>query len=509
MKKLLSGKKQISGILLTLIFCLVIYSNCNQSTDTKKQMEKITVMLSSVSIGDPHIVIDNADKLSIIFSVYDALVKQDTEGNYQPSLAESWIVEEDKLTWTFNLRKDVKFHNGDVLCAEDVVTTMNRVLDPSLGGAFGTGGVYISYLGDADIKVIGDLKVSVVTKEPMADLLDLLSVMPISPGSEIKKLPNEYCGSGPFKISEITQTKIILNENEEYWGKAPKSKELHWIAEPNSEKRVEAILEGQVDYISGISMQDRDRILNDGRAQIQEIENSLCIIFMCNSHSGPCKDPRVRQALNYAIDKEEIIKKIKNGDAKALNGYQTPVHFGYNKETAVYPYDPQKARSLLAEAGYKDGLKLVFDIPAIMPNEAPELTKMMTDYYKQVGITVEIIEHQDRAAYADMVRAKKINDACCFDSSPSSTYRILREKISSKYRGPWWQGYENNEVNVLIEKAEKTFSDSERQKIYQKIYSLIHDDAPWIFLYSPKKYRGIGLSIKDWKTAKNGMLLFN
>ncbi|MFC2121781.1 ABC transporter substrate-binding protein [Bacteroidota bacterium] len=502
--------KKYSFVYLILSFAIIFCAtNCNQSNDTKEQVEKITVMLPSVSIGDPHIVIDNADKLSIIFSIYDALVKQDIEGKYQPSLAESWIVEEDKLTWTFNLRKGVKFHNGDVLCAEDVVTTLNRVLNPSLGGAFGTGGVYISYLGSADIKAVDDLEVRIVTKEPMADLLDLLSVMPISPASEIDNLPEKYCGSGPYFISEITNTKIVLKAFEEYWGKAAKSRELHWIASTDEEKRVEALLEGRVDVIPGISLKSRDRIIKDGRAEVKELENSLCIIFMFNSQKGPCTDRRVRQALNYAIDKEEIIKTIKNGAAKALNGYQTRVHFGYNKETPIYPYDPEKARSLLAEAGYKDGLNLVFDIPAVMPNEAPELAQMMVNYYKEVGINVELVVHKDRAAYADMVRAKKINDACCFDSSPSSTYRVLREKINSKYRGPWWQGYENKEVNSLMEKAESTFLDSDRKNIYKELYTLIRDDAPWIFLYNPTKYSGIGSTIKCPDRSKNGIMLFN
>ena len=229
---------------------------------------------------------------------------------------------------------------------------------------------------------------------------------------------------------------------------------------------------------------------------------------MCNSQKGPCKDRRVRQALNYALDIDKIIDKIKDGAATPLNGYLTSHHFGYNPETPVYSYDPEKARSLLAEAGYADGLKLVIDIPSEMPDEAPQLTRMMKEQFKQVGITVEIIEHQDRAAYSEMVREKKINDACCFDSSPRSTFRILREKIQSTLQGPWWQGYENKQVNSLIKQAQATFSDTERQKIYRQIYTIIRDDAPWIFLYNPTRFWGVSATMKDWKPRKDGLLLF-
>jgi len=466
-------------------------------------------MQSSVSLGDPHICSDSANRLSIIFTVYEALVKQDNEGDYQPSLAESWNVEEDTRTWTFKLRGGVKFHNGETLDAEDVVATLKRVLDPAIGGAFGTQGVYISYLGTAEISAFGNQMVRIVTEEPMADLLDLLVAMPISPESELDKLPHEYVGSGPYKISEQTNRKMILKAHDEYWGKTPVYKEIHWIAEGSSAKRIDALTKGQADIISGISQQDAEQLKMNGDAAVNELESGLCIIFMCNAQKGPCKDRRVRQALNYALDVNKIIRDIKHGSATPLNGYLTPLHFGYNPETLVYPHDPEKARSLLAEAGYGDGLKLVFDIPSGMPDEAPQLAQMMAEQYKQVGISVKIIEHEDRAAYSEMVRNKNINDACCFDSSPRSTYRVLREKIQSTLQGPWWQGYESNEVNDLIRQAESTFNIPERQNIYRKIYRIIRDDAPWIFLYRPTRYWGVRSTMKDWKLRSDGLLIFN
>jgi len=508
MKKVFSGKKSFYVAFPIFMFVSASLIDCKRSSISSDHLEKITILQSSVSLGDPHICSDSANRLSIIYTVYEALVKLDNEGNYQPSLAESWNVGEDARTWTFNLRSDVKFHNGDILCAEDVVATLGRVLDPAIGGAFGTQGVYITYLGTAEISALDAQKVQIVTEEPMADLLDLLVAMPISPKSELNKLPHEYIGSGPYKIAEQTGNNTILKAHDEYWGKAPTYREIHWIAESNSEKRIETLLSGQADIISGISLQDTEKIKKNGKAAVYDLKSGLCIIFMCNSQRGPCKDRRVRQALNYALDMDKVIKEIKQGAATPLNGYLTPHHFGYNPETPVYPHDPEKARSLLAEAGYSDGLKLVFDIPSVMPDEAPQLTQMMVEQFKQVGITVEVSEHKDRAAYAEMVRDKNINDACCFDSSPQSTYRVLREKIQSTLRGPWWQGYENKEVNSLIKQAEATVNNTERQKIYRKIYTIIRDDAPWIFLYRPTRYWAVRPTMKDWKLRTDGLLIF-
>jgi peptide/nickel transport system substrate-binding protein len=202
-----------------------------------------------------------------------------------------------------------------------------------------------------------------------------------------------------------------------------------------------------------------------------------------------------------------IIEQIVDGAAKPLNGYLTPHHFGYDPETPPYPYDPVEARSLLAEAGYPDGLHLVFDIPSSMPDEAPALAQLMAQQLEEVGITLEIIVHEDRAAYSEMVREKRINDAAAFDSSPRSTYRVLREKIHSGLQGPWWEGYHNPEVDALIEEAERTFFDSDRQALYRRIYGIIRDDAPWIFLYRPTRYFAAGPAVEGWEPRADGLLI--
>ena len=471
-------------------------------------LRRVTVVQGSATIGDPHTVSDSATRLSLVSNVYDALVKRDYQGGYLPSLVENWKVDESARNWVFKLRKDVLFHNKEALRPSDVVATLERVLDPSLGGAFGTQGVFRSYLGDAKIKVTGDRRVEIVTSEPMADLFDLLVAMPIAPESCLANLPEEHVGSGPYKIIEYSRERTIMEANEDYWAGTPEIKEIEWLAERNRTKRVDSLLDGQADIASGIGINGKERVDSSDSAKVVQLKSGLCIIFMLNSSKGPCMDRRVRQALNYALDMDEIIKDIKHGAATQLNGYLTPHHFGYNPETPVYHYDPEKARSLLADAGYGGGLDLVVDIPSVMPNEAPELSQLMAEKYRKVGISMKIVEHIDRAAYADMVRDKNIHDACCFDSSPRSTFRVLREKIHSGLKGPWWQGYTNKIVDSLIEKAQATVDNVERQRLYQKIYSMIRDDAPWVFLYRPTNYWGVGSSMKDWKPKLDGSIIF-
>jgi len=508
MKRDLSNRLlALRGFFLASVLAPVLLLNCGPPP-AAPQPSVLTVLQSSVSLGDPHIASDSANRLSILFTIYEALVKLDEEGAYQPSLAETWEVAEDARTWTFYLRSGVRFHNGEELRASDVVATLGRVLDPAIGGAFGTQGVYISYLGTAEISALDDLTVRIVTEDPMADLLDLVVSMPINPASELDRLPGEYVGSGPYKVIEGSDTRLVLAAHDEYWGATPEHGEIHWIVEGDREKRVEAVLSGEADVAVGIGIEGWRRISEEGGALAHEWDSGLCIIFMANALEGPARDRRVRQALNYALDVDEIIAEIKHGAAKRLNGYLTPHHFGYNPETPAYPHDPDMARRLLTEAGYEDGLTLVFDIPSAMPDEAPALALMMAEQYSRVGITLEIVEHSDRAAYSEMVRAKSINDAAAFDSSPRSTYRVLREKLHSGLRGPWWEGYDNEEVNALIEEAQATVDNAERQAIYRRIYTFVHDDAPWIFLYRPTRYWGVGPTMTNWRPRADGLLIF-
>ncbi len=482
-------------------------AGCNGGESPAGPAAHATVIQSSVAIGDPHIVSDSVNRLNILFSIYEALVATDERGGYQPALAERWSVSDDARTWTFTLRPGVTFHNGDTLRAADVVASIKRALDPAIGGAFGTQGVLATYLGTADVQAIDESTVRIVTGEPMADLLDLMAAIFIGPERDLPGLPTTLVGSGPYRIASQADSRVVLAAHDRYWGPAPRYSELRFVAEPDARKRVDALLAGEADVAAGIGVDGKRRVGAASGATAHERESGLCIIFMLTAQNGACKDRRVRQALNYALDVDAIIAGVVDGGATRLNGYLTAHHFGYNPDTPAYPHDPEKARQLLAEAGYGKGLTLVFDIPSTMPDEAPALTRMMVEQYKQVGITVQVVEHGDRAAYSQMVREKKINDACAFDSSPRSTFRVLREKLHSGLRGPWWEGYQNPQVDALIEKAQATVSDAARQKLYREIYTIVRDDAPWVFLYRPTNYWGVRPTITGWTPRPDGLVL--
>ena len=470
--------------------------------------DRLTILQTQVPIADPHISSDNKDRLSILCAMYEALVQLDAQGNFIPALAKSWTLAEDARTWTFRLRQNVTYHNGAHLTAQDVVASVQRACDPTLGGDLGTEGLYYSYLKDMAIVALDTQTVQMVTVRPMADLLDLIVDIPIVPQRALAGLPNNPVGSGPYRLVEASRELVVMEAFEDYWGGTPPANKLYWRAEPDPQRRVEQLLAGEADLVTQVPVDQEQRIKAEATTDVVTAPSSVCAIFMCNAQAGVCIDKRVRQALNYALNISAIIAEVMGGKANPLNGPLSSLHFGYDPELPPYPYDPAKAKTLLTEAGYGDGMKLVLNVPITLPDEATHLARLMADHYARVGITTEIKEFSDRPGYANMVKNKQIDDACCFDSSPLSTFRPLREKFHAGISGPWWQGYSNPEVDQLLDQAQATTDMKKRQQVYRKAYRLIREDAPWIFFYSPTVAWGIGTQCQGWKPTIDGLIKF-
>ncbi len=466
----------------------------------------LRIAQSSVDVGDPHICSDSLNRKSLIAAIYEPLIRRVGPGVFYPALAESWSIEPDDCTWLFKIRGGVRFHNGDVLSAADVVASLKRVIDPSIGGAFGTQGVYASYIGDAVFEAPRTDAVKIVTGQPMADLLDLLSEMPMAPEEELDELPNNYIGTGPFLVGSKSREELMLERNRDHWGSSALADEVTFIEVVDSSARSEMVHDRDVNIGSLVDYKDILMHVGASRSFTTSLMSSLCIIFMMNAQQGPCTDKRVRQALNYGLDTDEVIERVKQGQATRLNGYLTPHHFGYDPDTEPYPYSPDKAKVLLSEAGYNDGLKITVDLPTEMPDEAIMLGEMMREHYGRIGVDVDLVSYGDRPAYAQMVRDKRIHDLCCFDSSPISTFRVLREKMHSRCKGPWWEGYSNSEVDRLIDVAQGTFDAGKREEIYRRIFRMIRDDAPWLFLYRPTYFWAVSRELEGWKPYSTGLL---
>lgn len=348
--------------------------------------DTITVIQSYAELADPHICSDSRDRRAIFAAIYEALVRRDPlTSEYIGLLAESWTCAPDACTWTFQLRQRVRFHNGDRLTPADVVASLERVCDPSLGGEWGTQGVYLSYLEGARFEALDNNTVRIVTARPMADLLDLLVDMPIVPRRVLGGLPGIAVGSGPFRLMQVGAGRLILEAFDGYWGPTPIVKRLTWLAAPDAARRAEQVLGGIADLAANLDAPRVTRLKAAG-LQCPQTLSGLCVIMMLNCAEGPCTDKRVRQALNYATNVPALIQDVLQGAAEPLNGPLTRLHFGHDPATQPYVYDPVRARELLAAAGYPHGLQLTLNIPTTSPDESIELAQQLSGQWAEAGI---------------------------------------------------------------------------------------------------------------------------
>ena len=286
-------------------------------------------------------------------------------------------------------------------------------------------------------------------------------------------------------------------------------KRVTWRLVRGSEEMAEMLVSGEADIAPGLSRGDAESLKSSGKAGYVSRDGSMCWIFMYNCSKGPCVDMRVRQALNYALDKREIIERLLPGAAEPLKGVLTPLHIGYDPSVPGYPYDPEKAMRLLAEAGHKGGLSLSVDKPKGNAYRTQELVDVVSEMYSKVGVTVEAKSYagDDPGGFSDRVRAKKIGDMCWFDSSPLSTYRVMREKIHSGLKGVWWEGYSNPGVDRLVEEAAAAVDLGERGAYYERVYRMTSVDPPWVFLYRPLYFWGVSEDLKGWAPGVDGLVL--
>jgi peptide/nickel transport system substrate-binding protein len=464
--------------------------------------KQVTILQNSVSLGDPHLWTDNRDRLSVRFAVYETLVKFAEDGTFLPCLAESWQCSQDACRWSFNLRQEVVFHDGTPLTSADVAACLERVMAPGMAGELGTDGLYAVYLGGSRIEITSDASFTLHLPAPMADLLDILVYLPITPGVDFSSLSVHPNGTGAYRFLSQHDGEVRLARNESYWGDVPAYDEVLWQAASSVDEKTDALLAGKADLCCDIPYSVA------GTLGIPTVSRNShwATIIMLNCMQGPCTNKVVRQALNYGVNVPLMIKTLMKGGAVPLHGPLTDSHLGYNPQSQPYGYDPQKARTLLHEAGYGSGLSLTMDIPMSHPDESPALARMAVDQLHQVGVELLIRPHADRVVYAQLVKSKQIGDACIFDSSPLSTYRTLREKFHSGVAGSWWQGYHNEEVDCLMEQAWQTQNQMERKRLYEQAVQKIRDDSVWIFLYTPIFCWGVGGEMKNWKPGINGLV---
>jgi len=451
---------------------------------------------------DPHAVTAVND-FRILMNIYDGLVRyKDGTLEVEPALAESWTISDDGLTYTFDLRDGVTFHDGSALTAEAVKFNFDRMLDEN-HPFHDTGPFPLSFFFSAiDSVVASDAdSVEFKLKEPYAPFLSNLAYptgLIVSPeaikahGKEVGRNPS---GTGPFKFAEWeSNAKVVVTRNDDYWEGAPALEAVVFRPITDGNTRVAEMLSGGIDMMVEVPPDSVATFANDGSYAVHEQAGPHVWFLILNAKEGPMANKAARQAVNYAIDKKSLVENVLQGTAQIAAGPTPPAFsWAYNDSLQPYPYDPDKARELIKEAGV-EGAQLTFYVTeggSGMLDPVPMGAAIQADLAK-VGFDVKIETYEwntflgkvnpgleGKADMAEM--AWMTNDP---DTLP---YLALRSGAWPDQGGFNSGYYANPKVDELLEAARSSTDQAERAKLYKEMQKIVQEDAPWAFIANWKQ----------------------
>lgn len=437
--------------------------------------------------------------------IFGCLVNFDSMHRPVPELAKEWKVSKDGLEWTFFLRNDVKFHDGYPLTAHDVEFTYRTSMNNDLGAD--------SYMAERyelidEIAIKGDYIFKAKLKYPFAPFAHRMN-MPIIPkhlleGVDFQKTPfnRSPIGSGPFKFNEWqADDTIVLDANKEYYQKGrPALDRLIFKAYPNRDDALEAIKYGEMDIALDIAASDLLFISRMGGFRIYPALGSSYYSILFNLKDPIFHDIKVRKALDYAIDKEQIIKNQLKGNSEVITGPFSIKSWAYNHDVKPLPYSTETAKELLAQLGWKinkDGWLTkdgkIFEIELIVPNISDSLERVVMGLKAQlskIGVKIKVVYINDSKITGLKFQAILARSATGID--PDSVCRKWHS--SSNYN---ITSYSNKTVDNLLDQGRHIIESEKRREIYNKIHKMIHDDYPAIFLATGFEFIGSSYRIRN------------
>ncbi|MEK7858264.1 MAG: ABC transporter substrate-binding protein [Elusimicrobiota bacterium] len=421
---------------------------------------------------------------TIVQQIFDSLVRFDPDGRIEPSLAKSWRWLDEK-TVEFKLRQGVEFHDGEPFTAEAVRFSIEKFIDPATG--FPGAGFLDSISG---VEVVDPLTVRVKTKFPDGILIHRLAgLVPIMPPKYIEEHGAEHfgrhpMGTGAFRFSGWERGKrITLEANKKWWGGHPKVKRLVFLFLPQKEQ-VEGLLRGDVDVVTELPGTDTLAVMKSGVARIVKKETFYTVGSSINISAGPMADKRVRQAINYAINKDDLIRYDLLGNGKPLGSLSMSGETGHDKGVRPYPYDPGKARRLLKEAGYPDGLRLKVVVKA----QGERTMQIIAKQLEKVGIQLDTRITTDATVIQD-IRGQEWDftfGGCPDPLAHSFFIQFIFLSSLSPYSVQKNPAYDN-----LLQKMATTLDVKEQDRAAKELDRYIHDEALGVFTYQRVKTYGV------------------
>ncbi|AHV95679.1 ABC transporter substrate-binding protein [Paenibacillus sabinae] len=494
------------GLMLIVLSMLLSACGSNQGaangtkaeTETKTEAKGMVITLKGDPVGfDPQNTTDTISSL-INYQIYDRLVTFNENMEIVPQLAKSWTTSEDGKTWAFELNKGITFTDGTPFNAEAVKTSFERVADE--GKNLSQHSLVGSFIDN--ITTNGETEVVFHLKAPQGAFLgnlasvssSILSPKSIKENEEgIAKSP---VGTGPFKLKKFTTgDAVVLEANKDYWGGAPKLSTVTFKNVPETASRVIMLENGESDLMEGVPITEIERLKQNSELVINPIKANRIAYIGFNTTVKPFDQPAVRQALNYAIDKETLVNKLYDGRVTVATSAIASRTIGYSN-VGSYPFDMDKAKQMLKDAGVVPGnytFRLILAANVVQDKPAAEFVQ---NSLQQLGFNIEL-QTLELGTYLETLKDPGKYDlfvrgalATTGDADPLFRDALLSTSATN------YAHYNNPEVDKLILAGQAQFDPKQRLESYAKVLELVKTDAPWIFLHEDMARYGMSKKVE-------------
>lgn len=441
--------------------------------------------------------------LSLCYQTWEPLVARDSDDALVPALAEKWEAI-GPTQWRFHLRKGVKWHDGTPFTAADVKFTIDYVIDPKQ--------VYARkrrIAGVTSTEIVDEYTVDIRTEAPAPLLLRGLADIPIEQKALTERIGlaeahRKPVGTGPWKYVEwVAGDRYDLVANEDYWGGAPAMKRLRIRAIPEGATRVASLVAGETDIIEEVPVDLLPSVESRRNLKIDAVESSVSLVHTFDTRKPPFDDVRVRLALDYAIDKQALVEQMLGGYGSVLDGQLvTKATFGHNPNIKARPYDPAKAKALLAEAGYPNGFDNKINTLSGRYLSDVDIANAVAGMMSAVGVntSVNVVEG---GVWSQLDRAR--------DQGPM--YQVGWFSVGdADFNTVWYtEGskrnyWTNTEFDKLWKEGRSTLDEAERLKAYNRMMEIMHEEMPSIFLVGLPRISGRSDKVSGWKPSRDSLL---
>jgi peptide/nickel transport system substrate-binding protein len=433
--------------------------------------------------------------------IYDRLLDRDAKTfKPKPMLATEWKIVND-TTWEFKLRRNVKFHNGEPFTAASVKATIDYALDPANKSHFAAA----AYWGLVkEVQVLDDYTVRFVTKQPWPNLADSAAstnslIMPAKALKELglAKLAEKPIGTGPFKFVEWRRDeRLVLERNPDYWQGPADVSRVTFRFIPEFSARMAALLSGEIDVMKDVPPHAVEAIEKSGRAKLRStVSSRINYLALVNLKPGPMQDVRVRRAMNHAVDVDELIKQVLKGRASRMCGPLAPANVDY-APVECYKHDPARAQALFKEAGVDPTkLALTLDTPSGRYPLDKDISLAIAAQLQRLGIKTNVVVNE-WGTHLDKIKNRNTGDMFFLGWGPALYGQNTMQPLF--LADQTYSSYGNNKaIDDKIGRAQTLLEPKARAEAYADLQKVVHDEAPWVFLWQQHDLYGVTQAI-EW-----------